>query len=50
MALTTPRITPTKKSFFAIDFKVEGSKTMERHYGIRKGIYEELGDVFEKAA
>jgi len=43
------RIFLGKKDCWVIDFKVQGSNTMERHYKIRKEIYESLGDVTEHA-
>jgi DNA repair protein RadD len=36
-----------KTDFYVVDFKVEGSPTMERHIEMRKEIYQTLGEVSE---
>jgi type I site-specific restriction endonuclease len=41
------RVTPTKKDVIVVDFKVNGSPSMERHANARMDIYAELGDVEE---
>lgn len=38
------RIVPNKKDFIVVDFVVEGSPSMERHFDARLGIYQELTD------
>lgn len=35
---------PGKKDLWVVDFRVRGSRTMERHTDIRKGIYQEMSD------
>ena len=41
------RVTDTKKDVIIVDFRVEGSPSMERHLDERIGIYETLGEVQE---
>jgi superfamily II DNA or RNA helicase len=41
------RVTDTKNDVFIVDFKVNGSTTMERHSNARIDIYKELGEVQE---
>lgn len=41
------RIVPGKEDVIVVDFKVNGSPSMERHCDTRIGIYEQLGDVQE---
>ena len=41
------RLTPGKADCWVIDFKVRGSRTMERHYALRKKIYESIDTVTE---
>lgn len=39
------RVVPGKKDCWVVDFKVNGSKKMEKHFQSRKEIYEALGPV-----
>lgn len=41
------RVTEDKKDVFIFDFKIMGSKSMEKHADVRSGIYSDLGDVEE---
>lgn len=41
------RIGAGKKSFFYVDFCIDGSTTMERHVGVREEIYRELTDFVD---
>lgn len=39
------RVVPGKKDFWVVDFKIMGSKGLERHFEARKEIYETMGTV-----
>lgn len=39
------RVVPGKKDFWVVDFKIAGSKGLERHFYNRKEIYETMGTV-----
>jgi superfamily II DNA or RNA helicase len=41
------RMCDNLKDFWVVDFNIMGSKSMERHYAIRKSYYEEMGPIEE---